>query len=113
MSRTSRLRRDYPQLRTSTLPADQLGPWRGILNSGKPLDGENQAPSDTFEKHYSINEISQLWGLSRRTIRRIFEQEPGIIELTNHKSRHKRAYVTRRVPESVLRRVHHKLQKTA
>jgi hypothetical protein len=74
---------------------------------------ENQTAGDTFEKHYSINEISQLWGLSQRTVRRIFEREPGVVELTNHRSRLKRTYVTRRIPESVLRRVHRKLQKPA
>lgn len=67
----------------------------------------------TFEKHYSINEISQLWGLSERTIRRIFEEEQGVVEIHNRKSRHKRAYVTRKVPESVVKRVHQKLQRPA
>ena len=67
----------------------------------------------TLEKHYSINEVSKIWGLSEKTVRKIFEQEPGVVELDNGKSRRKRTYVTRRIPESVLKRVHRKLQRIA
>ena len=74
---------------------------------------ENERADVTYERHYSINEISRLWGLSQKTVRRIFQQEPGVVAIDHHKSRDKRAYVTRRVPESVLRRVHRNLQKPA
>jgi hypothetical protein len=67
----------------------------------------------TFEKHYSIHEIATLWGLSVKTVRRLFDNEPGVIELANPETRFKRAYVTRRVPESVLLRVHRKLRRSA
>jgi AraC-like DNA-binding protein len=77
----------------------------------RTIDGK--PASNTFERHYTINEISQLWGLSQKTVRRIFEQEPGVIELDNRQSRHKRNYVTRRIPENVLHRVYRKLQKPA
>ena len=65
------------------------------------------------ERHYSIDEISTLWGLSHKTIRRIFHNEPGVVELGTEESRSKRAYITRRIPESVMRRVHRRLRKTA
>ena len=65
------------------------------------------------ERHYSIDEISTLWGLSHKTIRRIFQNEPGVVELGTEESRSKRAYITRRIPESVMRRVHRRLRKTA
>ncbi len=65
------------------------------------------------EKHYSIDEISTLWGLSHKTIRRIFQNEPGVVEVGTEESRSKRAYITRRIPESVMRRVHRRLRKTA
>ena len=67
----------------------------------------------TFERHYSIHDISVLWGLSEKTVRRLFENEPGVIELANAETRFKRGYVTRRVPESVLLRVHRKLRRAA
>lgn len=114
MSRTSRLQPDRASLVTSIEPLERVnsGPNRlGTRELPKTIEGH--AASDSFEKHYSISEISQLWGLSQKTIRRIFEHEPGVVELANHGSRRKRIYVTRRIPESVLRRVHRKLQKPA
>lgn len=111
MSRTSRLQLESALHDTAIEPLERLNSKQKTLPTRELL--ENQTASDTFEKHYSINEISQLWGLSQRTVRRIFEREPGVVELTNHRSRLKRTYVTRRIPESVLRRVHRKLQKPA
>ena len=82
--------------------------------------GKEEAQSDwphaqdlSKERHYSIDEISTLWGLSHKTIRRIFQNEPGVVELGTEESRSKRAYITRRIPESVMRRVHRRLRKTA
>ena len=62
------------------------------------------------EKHYSIIEISKLWALSQRTVRRIFENEPGVIVWGCPETRRKRGYRTMRVPESVLLRVHRRLR---
>jgi len=61
------------------------------------------------EKHYSVIEISKLWALSQRTVRRIFENEPGVIMWGHTETRRKRGYRTIRVPESVLQRVHRRL----
>jgi hypothetical protein len=65
------------------------------------------------EKHYSIPEVSLMWGYSRRTVRRLFENEAGVVEIGHGESLHKRAYKTRRIPESVLQRVHRRLRKSA
>ncbi len=62
------------------------------------------------EKHYSIIEISKLWALSQKTVRKIFENEPGVIQWGTEETRHKRGYRTLRVPETVLLRVHRKLR---
>jgi len=62
------------------------------------------------EKHYSIIEVSKLWGLSQKTVRRIFENEPGVIVWGRPETRRKRGYRTIRVPESVLLRVHRRLR---
>jgi hypothetical protein len=64
-----------------------------------------------FEKHYCVSEVSGLWGLSERTIRRIFTDEPGVIKWEKGESRFKRGYTTLRIPESVVQRVHRKLRK--
>src|ERR1035438_3992302 len=62
------------------------------------------------EKHYSVIEISKLWALSEKTVRRIFEREPGVIRWSREEKLHKRGYRTLRVPETVLHRVHRKLR---
>jgi hypothetical protein len=61
------------------------------------------------EKHYSIIEIAELWALSEKTVRKIFEGEPGVIHWCTEEKLHKRGYQTLRVPETVLYRVHRKL----
>jgi hypothetical protein len=65
------------------------------------------------EKHYSVIEISKLWALSQKTVRRIFEREPGVIQWGSTETRHKRGYRTLRVPETVLLRVHRKLRRAS
>jgi len=46
--------------------------------------------SAAFEKHYCVNEVAELWGLSERTIRRIFTDEPGVIKWESAETRFKR-----------------------
>jgi hypothetical protein len=54
------------------------------------------------ERHYSVSEVATLWRLSRDSVRRIFRREPGVLVIGDR-------YVTLRIPESVLERVHRKL----
>lgn len=62
------------------------------------------------EKHYSVVELAQLWNLSEKTIRRMFEKEPGVLQWGKLESRSKRGYTTLRIPESVALRVHRRLR---
>jgi len=65
--------------------------------------------SPAFQRHYSVREIATLWQLSEDTVRRLFQNEPGVIEVGQHKQPGKRrAYRTFRIPQSVLERVHQK-----
>lgn len=59
-------------------------------------------------KHYSPTEIAELWGLSVDTVRRLFANEPGVLQITNPR-RGRRNYATMRIPEMVAARVHRKL----
>ena len=61
-----------------------------------------------FERHYSPTEIGKLWGLSPDTVRKMFENEPGVLRFGEGEKRHKRSYFLMRVPESVMKRVHMK-----
>ncbi len=65
------------------------------------------------EKHYSLIEIAKLWALSEKTVRKIFEREPGVINWSTEERLHKRGYRTLRVPETVLHRVHRKLRRAS
>jgi hypothetical protein len=63
-----------------------------------------------FEKHYSVEQIAELWHLAKDTIRRIFINEPGVLTITRPETRFKRSYTTIRIPHSVALRVHERLR---
>ena len=65
------------------------------------------------EKHYSLGEVASLWSLSVKTVRKMFEREPGVIQWGSEETSHKRGYRTLRIPESVLQRVHQKLRQAS
>jgi len=62
-----------------------------------------------IERHYAVAEIAELWNLSADKVRELFENEPGVLVIGERSPRHKRRYVTLRIPEKVLERVHHRL----
>jgi hypothetical protein len=62
----------------------------------------------TFEKHYRVKELAGLWGLSARTVTRMFAKEAGVIRITNEGTG-KRKYVTLSIPQSVASQVHERL----
>ena len=66
-----------------------------------------------IEKHYSVQELSELWKVSEDTIRRLFREEPGVMKITGRLDRRKRRYVVLRLPESVIMRVHERLRHQA
>lgn len=61
-----------------------------------------------LERHYTVLEIAEMWSLSEKTVRRMFEQEEGVLQWGSPETRRKRGYITLRIPESVLLRVHRK-----
>lgn len=60
------------------------------------------------EKHYTVFEIAEIWGVSHMTIRRLFENEPGVLVFGSPETRYGRKRTTMRIPHSVLERVHEK-----
>jgi hypothetical protein len=95
----------------SDFPRRPIEPSRAFppASVGSPLGSGDLSN----EKHYSVIEISKLWALSEKTVRRIFETEPGVIHWSREEKVHKRGYRTLRVPETVLHRVHRKLRKAS
>jgi hypothetical protein len=60
---------------------------------------------DGKQETFTVAEIASLWKLSRDTIQRMFEDEPGVIALGEKNPRGKRKRVTLRIPRSVMNRV--------
>jgi hypothetical protein len=54
-----------------------------------------------FGRIYSPRALAQLWGLSENSIRRLFQDRPGVFVLGTPNPRGKRGYVTLRIPESI------------
>jgi hypothetical protein len=73
------------------------------MNNHPPIRAEETA----FERHYTPQQLAELWLLHESTIRRLFLDEPGVLKYGNSYSRSgRREYVTLRIPESVARRVY-------
>ncbi len=64
----------------------------------------------TFERHYTPAQLADLWGYSARTIRRMFEREPGVIGIGHPLVARKRKHISIRIPESVAQRIYRRLQ---
>lgn len=66
--------------------------------------------SFAFEKHYRVKELAVIWGLSPKTVSRLFADEPGVIRVANDLTlTGKRKYATLSIPESLASRVHEQL----
>jgi hypothetical protein len=61
------------------------------------------------ERHYAVAEIAEMWNLSADKVRELFENEQGVLVIGERSPRHKRRYVTLRIPQTVLERVHCRL----
>jgi hypothetical protein len=62
-----------------------------------------------LERHYTPDELGEIWSLSADTVRRLFEREPGVLIIEHLKAKTKRRYRTLRIPESVALRVHRRM----
>jgi len=75
-------------------------------NPGRPLPVS--VPGFT-ERHFTVAEIAQSWGLSQDLIRKLFAGEPGVLRLGDFSRPELRCYTTLRIPESVAERVYRRL----
>src|SRR5208282_2204103 len=86
---------------------DLRKPWRRRCHAmSVPTQIET---SMHIERHYAVAEIADLLNLSPDKVRELFENEPGVLVIGERSPRHKRRYVTLRIPQKVLERVHHRL----
>ncbi len=61
------------------------------------------------DRFYSPSELAEKWGLSVDKIRRLFETESGVLKLGSANPKHKRRYLTLRIPERVAIRIYNRL----
>jgi hypothetical protein len=62
--------------------------------------------SRMYERHYSPADLGKMWSLSANTIRRMFENETGVLVFENPVRSSSRRFRTLRIPESVAQRVY-------
>lgn len=67
--------------------------------------GLSPTAGTTIELHYSVAQVAEGWNLSPDAVRKIFENEPGVLVLNGNRP-HTRRYRTLRIPASVVERVH-------
>jgi hypothetical protein len=60
---------------------------------------------DGKQDNFTVAQVASLWRLSRDTIQRLFEDEPGVVTLGEKNPRGKRRRVTLRIPRAVVERV--------
>lgn len=69
---------------------------------------DEELPVDSFtERHYTVAEIAEMWQLSLDKVRRIFQNEVGVLILQSPgRRKNVRPYKTLRIPASVAVRVY-------
>ena len=76
-----------------------------LQNGLHVVSHENPVPLH-LQKHFHVNELAELWGASPNTVRRWFENKPGVMKISMGYRRGKDHRVCLRIPESVAERVH-------
>jgi hypothetical protein len=62
-------------------------------------------PGTVTERIYTAHDVAGILRLSDDKVRRMFQDEPGVLVIGDGGTKHKRRYTTLRIPESVLERV--------
>jgi len=88
---------------------EQKAAWMREKHS--PVPTSVPPPEPYAEPHYSVAQVAAMWNLSQDAVRKIFQNEPGVLILGGSGSAHKRRYFTLRIPQSVVERVHRRMTK--
>jgi len=85
----------------------------GQTDTGEGGKGNLSSIAFATEQHYTPQQLAKLWSLSATKIRRMFENESGILRIGEPSRRQgrtlKRSYYTMRIPASIAARVYTKL----
>ena len=72
-----------------------------------PVEAAPRPGVVAFERHYNPKELASIWRLDESTVRRLFQDQPGVLKVGKSNRRDgKRDYVSLRIPQSVAERVH-------
>jgi hypothetical protein len=66
-----------------------------------PSAGGRSVP-DPFGRMYTPHELAELWQLSEQSIRRLFQDRPGVLKIGESNRKGKRGYVTLRIPSAIV-----------
>jgi hypothetical protein len=83
----------------------------GLAMANTPVHPALVESPTAAERHYSPSEVAVLWRFNVETIRRLFQNEAGVMVLQSPVRKWKRPYKTIRIPHSVLERVRARLQR--
>jgi hypothetical protein len=100
---------EMQDLYTILLKSEKFKRWYPGIDAPPqpPSREENSSVNKVMEeRHYSVQEIANVWGISVDLARDIFRKEPGVVAFDRTGNG---KYITLRVPESVMERVHRKL----
>ena len=68
------------------------------------------APAAPLEPHYTLAQVAEAWGVSTDTVRRMFQDESGVLVIEPAPGRYsRRRYRTLRIPASVAERVRRRM----
>ncbi|HWR35364.1 MAG TPA: hypothetical protein VN622_05780 [Clostridia bacterium] len=65
-----------------------------------PAAGAGSVP-DPFGRMFTPAELAKIWNLSENSIRRMFQDRPGVFKMGDANPRGRRGYQTLRVPQAV------------
>lgn len=71
----------------------------------RELSAGGRSVPDPFGRMFTPRELADLWHLSEQSIRRLFQDRPGVLKIGDSNPRGKRGYVTLRIPTAVVEQV--------
>lgn len=91
--------------------SEKFAKWKPLHARLKPTRSNVEKSSLIKDKHWSVVEVAEQWGISTDLVRDIFKDEDGVLIVERPRTRTKRSYSTIRIPESVLERVYNEMSR--
>jgi len=74
-----------------------------FINETRLVDVSSRPSGVAFEPHFSVQEVSSMWGVGRETVRQLSRDEPGVLRFRIGGKKKNTRYS---IPESVVNRLH-------